>query len=168
MRSFEANILAEGGVLVKELSYVDCYYDSEALQLTRTDHFLRTRNDLWELKVPRRESGKAASVYEEIEGEGLIGQYFGQRYPHGKVLMPWLGNDFLSMDDEAPSSPGSGGGTTPPALSPFVEFGTARRRYTLEFNGSALFVDVDEASFCCCVAEIELMVRPWARNASGG
>jgi len=160
MRAFEVRIVEVGGSLVKEASYFDIYVDSDDLQLTRTDHFLRNRNGNWELKVPRRQNGKASSVYEEIEGEALIGAYFAKRYPHRNVQLPWLLEGSNSEESEAPSSPGSGGGMVAASglLSPFVEFGTLRRRYRIEYGGSALSVDVDESSFGCCVAEIELMV----------
>lgn len=43
-------------------------------------------------------------------------------------------------------------------LAPFVEFTTLRRRWVLDINGTVFHVDVDEASFGCCIAEFELMV----------
>jgi len=43
-------------------------------------------------------------------------------------------------------------------LAPFVEFTTIRRRWVLDLNGTVFNVDVDEASFGCCIAEFELMV----------
>lgn len=101
---------------------------------------------------------------QEIEGASDIAAFFTGTFPHGKVVLPFVDfspadEDCLTMDDddevEEVKTPSSPPGTV---LAPFVEFTTLRRRWVLDLNGTVFNVDVDEASFGCCIAEFELMV----------
>jgi adenylate cyclase class IV len=93
VREFEAKIETAGGSVVKKLSFHDCYYDSNDLLLTRSDHFLRDRDGVWELKVPRAHNSMAGSVYAELEGPGPIAAYFRNDFPAGHadatVVLPF-------------------------------------------------------------------------------
>jgi hypothetical protein len=100
---------------------------------------------------------------QELEGEEDLASFFAKRFAHGRLELPFKSQvdnaAGLIMDEEAgedvtpspPSLPGI-------SLAPFVEFTTTRRRWKLHINGCAFNVDVDEASFGCCIAEFELMV----------
>mmetsp|Transcript_60444 Transcript_60444/g.118462 ORF Transcript_60444/g.118462 Transcript_60444/m.118462 type:complete len:362 (+) Transcript_60444:133-1218(+) len=208
--AFEQTIARKGGELLKSMVFTDVYWDSEELALTSADHFLRTRDGAWELKVPRPQNGNSASVYEEIEGSRPVSRYFQTRWLRrgGKPLaLPFHQDDDGFDDDDDDGDDGSndndgdtgGGGFlldpqhvpaayAPPAmmgvgmaaaaeeescstssssavqLSPFVEFTTARRRWKIQLDGEDFSIDVDEASFGCCVAEIELMVKVQPTN----
>ena len=75
-------------------------------------------------------------------------------------VAPLAEENCLTMDDDDEE-----GDSPPPpplgvSLAPFVEFTTTRRRWILDINGCLFNVDVDKASFGCCVAEFELMVSP--------
>ena len=118
VRTFEAKIQAAGGSVVKNLSFVDCYYDTDQLILTRNDHFLRDRDGTWELKVPRKHSSAAGSVYAEVEGTSLITAYFEDVFPRNvdeKVLLPFQGDEEvrargLTIEDDENDHDGGGDG----------------------------------------------------------
>jgi len=172
LEAFEHKVQSAGGVLAKSLAFTDCYYDSEDLILTRTDHFLRDRDGVWELKVPRPQNGAAGSVYEEIVGKELIAQFFHGRYSHGNVVLPFEEDaDVLEFGDaesgDGPASPADVAPPSPPfELTPFVSFTTKRRKWKLEWQGDHFSIDVDEASFGCIVAEFELMVKGYGGEAA--
>mmetsp|Transcript_50875 Transcript_50875/g.65145 ORF Transcript_50875/g.65145 Transcript_50875/m.65145 type:complete len:265 (-) Transcript_50875:111-905(-) len=157
--AFEKKILDAGGRLLDETRFTDCYYDSSDLLLTRSNHYLRDRNGIWELKVPCYESSTATSVYEELEGVEQIVHYFSNRFIHGKVDLPFP-HEVISTDsdDLQPLQK-----KTPRfEMTPFVEFTTKRRRWQLLARDHMFSIDVDEASFGCYLAEFELMVHSHA------
>lgn len=51
LEAFERRIRAAGAVKHKELEFTDVYFDTSDLCLTAADHWLRTRDGVWELKV---------------------------------------------------------------------------------------------------------------------
>jgi adenylate cyclase class IV len=152
LHAFENKVKEAGGRLKKEKCFTDCYYDSADLLLTRTDHYLRDRDGVWELKVPCPESSTHTSVYQELEGPEDIAQYFAEEYPHGSVELPFvekLGNKDRTEGEEelSPISPTAVADATSvqdlvSVLSPFVAFTTKRRQWELFMRDETFSIDV--------------------------
>ena len=134
--AFEKKVIDAGGVLVNEKSFTDSYFDSPDLVLTREDHYLRTRDGVWELKVPEKHrghgaTGAATSVYEEIEGLEPIASYFSSRFVHGTIATSCQSFPILDMDLNSGA-----------LLSPFVTFTTTRRKWKVDIAGEVFSIDV--------------------------
>lgn len=139
---FEDKVKAAGGFLKKEKCFTDCYYDSMDLLLTRTDHYLRDRDGIWELKIPCVENNTHTSVYQELEGPDDIAKYFLETFPHGKIELPFE-NECMNLD--SPISPTAvtydkSEGTA--VVSPFVAFTTKRRQWELFMRDELFSIDV--------------------------
>mmetsp|Transcript_35730 Transcript_35730/g.48269 ORF Transcript_35730/g.48269 Transcript_35730/m.48269 type:complete len:295 (-) Transcript_35730:674-1558(-) len=151
---FERKVRDSGGTLLSSISFTDCYFDSPELILTRTDHYLRDRDGIWELKVPSRRNGSTTSVYEEIEGAQRITEYFSKHFSHGNVLLPF-GDQEKNSGDKDCGDCSNGESST---ASAFVTFTTTRRRWKLLLGEEEFTIDVDATCFGYCLAELELMV----------
>ncbi len=125
---------------IKELSFVDVYYDTPDYALSKDDIWLRQRDSTWELKVPLdgRKKDYLTDQYEEIIVDEQIRQ-------------------FLQIDSKQDLAQ---------ALllynyRPFCELKTVRRKYQQgEFN-----IDVDVVSgenFNYALIEVELLVDSFA------
>ena len=126
--------LLEGATSLGEKMFTDVYWDTSDFALTRTDRWLRQRDNRWELKLPLNDAlaERVSDQYREIEDErGVAG-----------ALKLCLGNSGIS------------GALTESGYSPFATIITTRRKYTKgDFT-----IDLDTMDFGYELAEIELMV----------
>ena len=66
------------GTFKGETEFVDTYYDTQDLDLTLQDIWLRQREQEWQLKLPvagavnRKTSAPSAALYNEVEGTGAV------------------------------------------------------------------------------------------------
>jgi predicted adenylyl cyclase CyaB len=128
-------LLLNGAEFVREQNFTDTYFDTADFALAKNDMWLRSRDGVWQLKIPvHHDGGKFDQQYQEIESEENIRQVFGI-VPKGDFLQDI--SDF--------------------GYAPFCNLSTKRRKYLK--NGFVL--DLDEVSFEDFeyeIAEIELMI----------
>jgi len=132
-------LVAAGASLVSEKSFIDTYYDTDDFRLTGRDHWLRRRDEKWELKYPSplRLSRNAAEYVETDDGDTIDG--------------------ILSGLLEAPMI--SSGDLYDPllrwqSLVGFTTFRTTRKKFAL--NG--VVIDLDWADFGFAIGEMEVIV----------
>ena len=123
-----ARVAALGGSRESLVEFRDEYFDTQSLDLTTDDVWLRRRDGAWELKVPhgdqRRASGGETTAFRELVDVGEIAAALAER----EVEFP--------------------GG-----VAPFAAFSTKRETFAL----GGVRVDVDAASYGHAVLELEVM-----------
>ncbi len=143
-----------GAELVKQNSFRDVYYDTVDNVLARNDHWLRTRDNQWQLKCPPRfrRGNDPSTQYAEYEKEETI----------LKVLQ------VLLLRKESPSStltvPPQGCGNLQglvqkASLNEFAQYTTHRKTYVLD----GFTIDLDLTDFGFQVGEIEVVVADESR-----
>ena len=75
--------LQQGGAkFLKEVHYSDTYFDNSSCSLTLQDHWLRRRDEAWELKIPAggKSRGKEKGIdgYNEVTDECEIIQHLSR------------------------------------------------------------------------------------------
>jgi len=136
------NRLREAGAsAVSEKSFTDTYYDTKDFRLTGADHWLRRRDEKWELKYPSpiRLSDNAAEYVEsddEIEMDGILEKLL-------EVPMDHSARDTLTDPLSRWDS-----------LIDFSTIRTTRKKFTL--NG--VVIDLDSADFGFAIGEMEVLV----------
>uniref|UniRef100_X2B3E8 CYTH domain-containing protein n=1 Tax=Capitella teleta TaxID=283909 RepID=X2B3E8_CAPTE len=142
-KGVEERIGSLGGELRRELTFVDCYYDTQNWALTLRDFWIRRRDSTWQLKYPpplgRTGENWPIEQYAETEDEAEICQLVGE------VLKAGCAEDH----DVQYLMTRTGCGV-------FAEYTTIRKSYkfTKEENIS---VDLDVTNFGYEVGEIETM-----------
>lgn len=158
-------LAARGARLVSRSSFRDEYW-GEALCVR--DRWLRRRGGAWQIKLPLPGGGAggcAAKAYEEVEGEREVLE----------AVRATLG----AAEGEPPSDPAAELDLAERALGetlersaglrverlllgwgvrPYAVFGTERTTYEVE-GAPGVRLDVDEASFGHCVAELEVLAE---------
>lgn len=140
MESFERLLEASGAKRIKTAQFTDVYFDTPELALTRANHYLRTRDGCWELKVPSKGDSLETSVFEELTTEPDIAEYFATCF-ETPLALPF-------------AEPRSAGPQQAHALHVLMAFDTRRSSWRL---GSSMSVDVDMASTGACLAEFEVI-----------
>lgn len=148
----DAKLRGQGAKLSKESSFADVYYDTSDYKLTTSDHWLRKRNDQWQLKCPPevRHGDTCSTQYAEYDNEETI----------LKALQ-------VLLDKESPSATGppvmpastSGcsnlqGLVQKASLNEFAQYTTHRKTYVLD----GFTIDLDLTDFGFQVGEIEVVV----------
>lgn len=129
----QEKVLLEGAELLKEITNVDVFFDTEELTYTLQDIWLRTRNDKYELKVGQTgKQRQAGAIYEEIEDEARI-------------------REVLHLSTELPMAEA----LTEAGIKPFARIEKARRSYLRD----GFRIDLDVCDFGYELAEIELLVE---------
>jgi|SRR3989344_5488169 len=126
--------LIKSARFIRRQTFHDVYYDTVDYALTTKDTWLRSRNNIFELKVPlirEQYTKRVTDQYRELETEDLIRSEL--KIPRKKILIEDL--------REA-------------GYSPFAEITTNRAKYTKE----GFIIDIDDIDFGYEIAEIELMV----------
>lgn len=110
----------------------DVYYDTPEFTLTLRNHWLRSRNGTWELKVPTADFSPEVTSYEEYDDEALICQQ--------------LGIEGTALSREVLTKLG---------YVPMAEFQSMRKK----FRHGDFIIDIDETTFDLELCEIELLVQ---------
>lgn len=135
LRRGEKEKLIEGAKFLGKKEFTDVYFDTKDLKLSLGDHWLRTRDGKWELKVPLNKDKMAADrktdQYREIEDE--------------KQILLALN---LDSDNLAQSLSDNG-------YEPIATIKTTRESYQ---NGE-FHLDFDETNFGYDTSEAELLVN---------
>jgi len=143
----ESKLTAAGASLVSEKSFVDTYVDTEDFRLTGSDHWLRLRDDEWQLKYPSPlQLSKNAAEYVESEDEDAILDIISKLIEMEKNLDSSGGADVSSNRNGVLSSLD--------CLRAFCTLRTARKKYSL--NG--VVIDLDSADFGFAIGEMEALV----------
>ncbi|XP_069490061.1 thiamine-triphosphatase isoform X2 [Ambystoma mexicanum] len=140
----EARLLSLGASLTARLVFRDTYYDTSEHCLTLQDHWLRQREQGWELKLPLALSGghcDSSTQYREVTMESAIVEQVCQALGEVPEQYPSCVDDLLVLL----------------GLDAFATFVTDRRSYVLP--GGHVHVDLDEADFGFAVGEVEVVVR---------
>lgn len=130
--------LLQGARFIRQQKFTDVYYDDAGYSLTRQDWWLRSRNGIFELKVPFRRRRfliffkRPTDQYREIGNEGEIRTMLG------------LGNESSLI--EAFGLKG---------IRPFSRIMTTRSKYMKE----GFVIDIDDIDFGYQIVEIELNVE---------
>jgi len=152
--SIATSLESRGATLISRKTFTDTYYDSDSLQLTRQNFWLRTRQiagraPFWELKAPsivdlgnsKPVSGTTAFL-ELTERSEILS--------HIAVHVPSIEQRAVSDDQGLDSVLGS---------QPIVHLTTDRRKYCSMHEQLGEFtVDLDSADSGFAVGEVELMV----------
>jgi hypothetical protein len=139
----DSRIADLGGLMKREVTFTDYYYDTKDWKLTLEDFWVRRRDTLWQLKYPPA-SGRSAqntpcAQYDETEDEQEI----------CRLVSPLLSSSDVAPQDVAALMAESG-------CKAFSEYITTRRSYVFpqEHNVS---VDMDVTDFGYQVGEIETL-----------
>ena len=145
-KDFERRLLKYGGKYLKDVHFNDTYYDSETFALTSNDHWLRKRDNQWELKCSLSSKGEQSSVkidqYEEFSNETEIIYH-------------------LSLNPDVDSKRLQGKSTVEDAIDvlgikPIATFDTFRVKYQLP---GGFHIDLDKTNFGYELGEIELICQ---------
>lgn len=128
--------ITKGAGFLGEKSFTDTYFDDSDYSLTKSDKWLRLRDDRFELKLPMNE-GKGSSrrqldQYEELDTDEAIQKALNIKSP-----------SILKEDLEING------------YKPFSTFTTTRKKY----KKGDFIIDLDVIDFGYSIGEIELMVE---------
>lgn len=127
--------LTDNAEFLGEKSFTDIYYDTDDLRLTSKDRWLRTRDGVWELKLPLHTSTeRVADQFEELTTEEEI----------RKAI-------------ELPATHSFADDLTTAGYKPFYRGTTTRKKYK---NGEFI-IDLDTVTFdtfTYSLGEIELLI----------
>eukprot|EP01084_Bolivina_argentea_P210397 358124_1 len=124
-----------GAKLFKQIKQHDIYFDTKNCVLTRNDYWLRTRNNVWQLKYQTNHSHKSnikqksLAVYNEIQGFKKV---------HDKISNTFSINKF--------------------ELFPLADFITNRKAYKIAYNKREYSIDLDFTDFNYNMIEIETLI----------
>ncbi len=126
--------LVTNAQFVGEKVFTDTYYDTSTWTLTAKDHWLRSRDGRYELKVPLNDLGaeRLSDQYEELETDQEIATY-------------------LKLPLDIPLSQA----LMTSGYAPFCTLTTTRRKYKKD----GFVIDIDRVDFGYDIAEIEYMVK---------
>jgi len=143
----ESKLAAAGASLVSEKSFVDTYVDTNDFCLTGCDHWLRLRDDEWQLKYPSPlQLSTNAAEYVESENEHAILDIISK-------LIEIEEN--LNLSEVAVDSSNQNGILSSlDCLYGFCTLKTTRKKYSL--NG--VVIDLDSADFGFAIGEMEALV----------
>ena len=128
----EISKLLEGAEFLNERKFNDTYWDTPDYSLTTTDHWLRSRDGRFELKVPTLAGGKRlVDQYEELDSDNQIANKLN------------LSAD--KLEDELRRA----------NYSPFATITTLRKKYKKD----GFIIDIDALDFGYNIVEVELMVN---------
>ncbi len=135
LREGEKEKLIEGAKFLGKKEFTDVYFDTNDLKLSLNDHWLRTRDGKWELKVPLNKDKMAVDrktdQYREIEDE--------------KQILLELNLDLENLTASL----------TDKGYEPIATIKTTRESYQ---NGE-FHLDFDETNFEYDTSEVELLVN---------
>lgn len=124
--------LLGGAEFLNEKKFSDTYWDTPKYSLTTTDHWLRSRDGKFELKVPTLAGGKRlVDQYEELDSDNQISEKLG--LPPGDLVKELKRANY----------------------DPFGTVTTLRKKYKKE----DFIIDIDELDFGYNIVEVELMVK---------
>ena len=126
-----------GAKFISEIKFHDIYYDTHSWDLTLSDHWLRKREEKWELKCPpgnRRQS--CSTQYEEFEEENNILH---------KISLVLSIKSNTSLSDLIDSQ----------TIKPFASYTTKRKNY----NFDGVEIVLDQTDFGFNVGEVEVMAK---------
>lgn len=124
--------LLEGAEFLNERKFTDTYWDTSDYSLTVTDHWLRSRDGRFELKVPTLAGGKRlVDQYEELDSDNQIAEKLGLSGENLEKELRKAGYD------------------------PFGKVKTLRKKYKRD----GFIIDIDELDFGYNIVEVELMVK---------
>lgn len=139
----EAQLLELGASLTRRLVFRDTYYDTAGYALTLQDHWLRQREEGWELKRPVALTGGhggPATQYCEVTEHVAIASHLCQALGIAPMMNPSSMEELLGLL----------------GLEAFATYVTDRRSYALP--SGQVHVDLDEADFDFSVGEVEVVV----------
>ena len=125
---------------IQSHSFTDCYYDTPTFSLTLADHWLRSRDGVWQLKSPppdRTDSLTTAQYLETESQEGILealGLLFGS-----------CSSNMASIEELLRLQ----------SLKVFAKFATDRK----QFQFGDFLVVLDETDFGFKVGEVEKLVH---------
>lgn len=138
---FTAVLLEQGWKYLEEIHLKDTYFDTEAYELVRNDHWLRQRGTKWQLKCPTTQKPSTfirIDRYEEIETEKNI-------FERVRIVLNVAANILF---DEKTNNVAQVFG-----LKPIAEVESFRTKYRL----GSFTIDLDRTNFDYELGEIELM-----------
>ncbi|XP_069094275.1 thiamine-triphosphatase isoform X1 [Pleurodeles waltl] len=139
----EAQLLALGASLTRRHVFRDTYYDTACHALTLQDHWLRQREEGWELKRPVSLTGGhggSATQYCEVTEHAAIVSHLCQALGVAPMISPSSMDELLGLL----------------GLEAFATYVTDRRSYALP--SGQVHVDLDEADFDFAIGEVEVVV----------
>ena len=152
----DAKLQELGAKLLSESSFIDMYYDTSNYKLTTRDHWLRKRNDQWQLKCPPRvRCGDARTTqYAEYDKEETI----------LKVLQILWVKESPSTTNPVVVAAIAGcsnlkGLLQKASLNEFAQYTTHRKTFVLD----GFTIDLDLTDFGFQVGEIEVVVADESR-----
>ena len=153
----DAKLQGQGAKLSKESSFTDVYYDTSDYKLTTSDHWLRKRDNQWQLKCPpeMRPENERCTQYAEYDKEETILKAL-------QVLLDKESPSGTSRPVSAPATSGCGnlqGLVQKASLNEFAQYTTHRKTYVLD----GFTIDLDLTDFGFQVGEIEVVVADESR-----
>ena len=167
-RDSDSKLRRQGSKLLNECSFTDVYYDTSDYRLTTNDHWLRKRNNQWQLKCPP----------EVRRGDTRCTQY--AEYDNERTILKSL-QVLLDKEPPPPSQPPAAGGlpcvtgtstststsgysnlqglVQKASLNEFAQYTTHRKTYVLD----GFTIDLDLTDFGFQVGEIEVVVADESR-----
>ncbi len=145
-----SKLTALGAKLTQREEFTDIYYDTAALQLMTSSHWLRQRNGEWQLKYPvvpdngtiiQGKTSRTECNYELEEESAIIKQLLAVIVIEGAPSLNQLVHP-LGM------------------LVPVATFSTQREKWAWPDDrmGERVSIELDEASFNYAIGSVEVMV----------
>ncbi|XP_022805315.1 thiamine-triphosphatase-like isoform X2 [Stylophora pistillata] len=139
---FEKVLKLKGAKLMPQTTFTDVYFDAPNHELSLNGHWLRKRNNKWELKIQKLKNERWIESNREIEDENEILNEIIKRL---LSLYPNIGRDYKSVEDMVQGS----------SFKQIACFTTNRTVYKMP---DGVVVDLDQASFGYQVGELEVLV----------
>ena len=138
---FEKVLEMKGAKLMRQTTFTDVYFDAPNHELTLTGHWLRKRDDKWELKIQKLKNKQWIESNCEIEDENEI---LNELVKTLVSYYPNIGRSCTSVDEIVQRT----------CCRQIACFKTSRTVYKMR-NG--VLIDLDQASFGYQVGELEVM-----------
>ena len=135
----EEKLVMLGAICLRDVSQYDIYYDNPGYELTCLDHWLRKRNDNWELKCPPeiRQDTTNTTQYLEFNSElEIVSKICAALKVKGANVA--LENILHKAN-----------------CTPFAHILTHRKTYQLD----DIIIDLDKVDYGYCLGEIEVIVN---------
>ena len=168
-RDSDSKLQGQGAKLLNKCSFTDVYYDTSDYRLTTNDHWLRKRNNQWQLKCPpeARRGDTSCTQYAEYDNENTILkalQVLLDKEPPPLPSQPPAASGLPSVTGTSTSTSTSGysnlqGLVQKASLNEFAQYTTHRKTYVLD----GFTIDLDLTDFGFQVGEIEVVVADESR-----